>query len=137
MARLSRTHWYINTSVFHQVTVLRWSDSRQLQVKPDAEDGAYDWAKQWYPLAFVEDLDPKVPHAMELLGQRLVLWRDAEQQWRCFQDKCPHRLAPLSGTYGLSSHASPALMFCAGKGLLAFSPGFYLVLKTSETVQAM
>lgn len=66
------------------------------EMKPDAEDGTYEWAKQWYPLAFVEDLDPKVPHAMELLGQRLVLWRDAQERWRCFQDKCPHRLAPLS-----------------------------------------
>ncbi|BDA41303.1 Protein TIC 55, chloroplastic [Coccomyxa sp. Obi] len=66
------------------------------KVKTAQDRDTYDWAKQWYPLAFVEDLDPKVPHAMELLGQRLVLWRDAEQQWRCFQDKCPHRLAPLS-----------------------------------------
>ncbi|CAL8461973.1 g1504 [Coccomyxa elongata] len=64
--------------------------------KTDQDRDTYDWAKQWYPLAFVEDLNPKVPHAMELLGQRLVLWRDAERQWRCFQDKCPHRLAPLS-----------------------------------------
>lgn len=68
-----------------------------LQVRTEAEKDTYDWAKQWYPLAFVEDLDPKIPHPMELLGERLVLWRDADQQWRCFQDKCPHRLAPLSG----------------------------------------
>jgi phenylpropionate dioxygenase-like ring-hydroxylating dioxygenase large terminal subunit len=26
-----------------------------------------------------------------------VLWRDAQQQWRAFEDRCPHRLAPLSG----------------------------------------
>ena len=39
----------------------------------------------------------QVPTAVQLLGQRLVLWRDAAQQWRCFEDKCPHRLAPLSG----------------------------------------
>ncbi|EIE25095.1 Rieske-domain-containing protein, partial [Coccomyxa subellipsoidea C-169] len=41
-------------------------------------------------------LDPKVPHPKELLGMRLVLWRDAQGVWRCFEDKCPHRLAPLS-----------------------------------------
>ncbi|EIE25057.1 hypothetical protein COCSUDRAFT_65076 [Coccomyxa subellipsoidea C-169] len=56
----------------------------------------FDWAKQWYPLGFLEDLDPKVPHPVELLSQRLVLWCDGQGQWRCFQDKCPHRLAPLS-----------------------------------------
>ena len=21
----------------------------------------------------------------------MVLWRDGEQQWRCFEDSCPHR----------------------------------------------
>lgn len=58
---------------------------------------SFDWARQWYALAFVDYLDPKVPHAKELLGVRLVLWKDAEGHWRCFEDKCPHRLAPLSG----------------------------------------
>lgn len=26
----------------------------------------------------------------------LVLWRDGEGKWRCFADRCPHRLVPLS-----------------------------------------
>lgn len=39
----------------------------------------------------------QVPHAKELLGVRLVLWRNAQGAWSCFEDKCPHRLAPLSG----------------------------------------
>ena len=21
----------------------------------------------------------------------MVIWRDGDQQWRCFEDKCPHR----------------------------------------------
>jgi hypothetical protein len=25
-----------------------------------------------------------------------VLWADASGQWRCFEDRCPHRLATLS-----------------------------------------
>ncbi|CAL5222833.1 g5257 [Coccomyxa viridis] len=62
----------------------------------DAPGSTFDWEKQWYPLAFIEDLDPKVPTPVQLLGQRLVLWRDSQQQWRCFADICPHRLAPLS-----------------------------------------
>ena len=65
----------------------------------DSKDAAcYDWTGQWYPMAFLSDLDPKVPHPVQLLGQRLVLWRDGAGEWRCFEDKCPHRLAPLSGT---------------------------------------
>lgn len=37
-----------------------------------------------------------MPYACDLLGERMVLWRDGEGQWRCFEDKCPHRLAHLS-----------------------------------------
>ncbi|EIE23397.1 hypothetical protein COCSUDRAFT_47272 [Coccomyxa subellipsoidea C-169] len=61
------------------------------------KEGTFVWARQWYPLAFVEDLDPGRPHAMELLGKRLVIWYDSRQQkWTAFEDRCPHRLAPLS-----------------------------------------
>lgn len=37
-------------------------------------DGApFDWLKQWYPLAVVDDLDPGSPHAEQLLGALLLL----------------------------------------------------------------
>ena len=32
---------------------------------------------------------------------RLVLWRNAQGTWSCFEDRCPHRLAPLSGMINL------------------------------------
>jgi len=57
---------------------------------------AFCWTKQWYPVAPLSTLDPSRPLATELLGQRLVLWCDANGEWQCFEDKCPHRLAPLS-----------------------------------------
>ncbi|EIE25673.1 hypothetical protein COCSUDRAFT_39968 [Coccomyxa subellipsoidea C-169] len=41
-------------------------------------------------------MDPAKPHSLMLLGKQLVLWRDGEQQWRCFEDSCPHRKVPLS-----------------------------------------
>lgn len=28
-----------------------------------AEQATYEWAAQWYPMAFTQDLDPKKPHA--------------------------------------------------------------------------
>jgi pheophorbide a oxygenase len=71
-------------------------------------DKAIDWFKQWYPVAIVSDLDPARPHALTLLGKSLVLWRpngnskgkakgdDAQAKWLAFEDRCPHRLAPLS-----------------------------------------
>lgn len=56
----------------------------------------FQWIQQWYPVSVVETLDPSRPHPVQLLGKSLVIWRDGQQQWRCFEDACPHRLAPLS-----------------------------------------
>ncbi|PNH10689.1 Pheophorbide a oxygenase, chloroplastic [Tetrabaena socialis] len=52
--------------------------------------------QETYPLAVVDQLDSSRPHAAHLLGTQLVLWRDATGSWRAHEDKCPHRLAPLS-----------------------------------------
>lgn len=32
---------------------------------------------------------------MHTAGKELVVWNDG-QQWRCFEDLCPHRKVPLS-----------------------------------------
>ncbi|HIK07836.1 MAG TPA: Rieske 2Fe-2S domain-containing protein [Trichormus sp. M33_DOE_039] len=61
-----------------------------------AQEEIFQWTKQWYPVAVVEFLDPSRPHAMQLLGKDIVLWQDGGGKWRCFEDFCPHRLAPLS-----------------------------------------
>lgn len=37
-----------------------------------------------------------VPPAMPTPRRDYVLWADAAGQWRCFEDRCPHRLATLS-----------------------------------------
>ncbi len=52
-------------------------------------------------MALVRDLDPNKPTKATLLGRELVLWKEGggatkSGQWRCFLDRCPHRLAPLS-----------------------------------------
>ncbi len=60
------------------------------------EEETFEWTKQWYPVAVVEFLDSTRPHAIQLLGKELVLWRDGSNKWSCFADVCPHRLAPLS-----------------------------------------
>lgn len=60
------------------------------------QEEQFQWTKQWYPIAVIDFLDPSRAHAMQLLGQDIVLWRDGSGKWRCFEDACPHRLAPLS-----------------------------------------
>jgi len=62
--------------------------------QPEKEQ--FQWTKQWYPVATIEFLDPTRPHAMQLLGKDIVLWRDNTGKWNCFADVCPHRLVPLS-----------------------------------------
>ncbi|MEY2645521.1 MAG: hypothetical protein RLZZ611_2170 [Cyanobacteriota bacterium] len=55
------------------------------------------WQRAWYPVAYLDDLDPARPQAFTLLGRDLVLWYDRGSAcWRAFADVCPHRLVPLS-----------------------------------------
>ncbi len=62
---------------------------------PDPE--YFDWQEVWYPVHYVEDLDKTQPTAFTLLGRDLVIWWEAKNnQWRVFEEPCPHRLAPLS-----------------------------------------
>jgi phenylpropionate dioxygenase-like ring-hydroxylating dioxygenase large terminal subunit len=57
----------------------------------------FDWAEAWYPVAYVEDLDRQRPTRFTLLERGIVIWWDPQAStWRVFEDKCPHRLAPLS-----------------------------------------
>jgi len=46
---------------------------------------------QWYAVGVVEDLDPRIPVAQQVLGERLVLWRDGHGSWRALRDECPHK----------------------------------------------
>ncbi|MBA0679117.1 hypothetical protein Goari_010909, partial [Gossypium aridum] len=61
------------------------------------EKERFDWYSQWYPVMPVCDLDKRVPHGKKVLGLDLVVWWDKnENEWKVFDDTCPHRLAPLS-----------------------------------------
>ena len=50
----------------------------------------------------VSYLDRSQPKGMVVLGKSLVVWyHSPSKTWQCFEDMCPHRLAPLSGeTWG-------------------------------------
>ena len=55
------------------------------------------WTEQWWPIAYLQDLDPSRPSRFTLLERDLVIWWDAGGDcWRVFPDVCPHRLVPLS-----------------------------------------
>ncbi|KAM0038110.1 putative pheophorbide a oxygenase [Helianthus debilis subsp. tardiflorus] len=63
----------------------------------DHEEEKFDWFSHWYPLMPVCDMDKRAPHGMKVLGLDVVVWWDKnENAWKVFDDRCPHRLAPLS-----------------------------------------
>jgi phenylpropionate dioxygenase-like ring-hydroxylating dioxygenase large terminal subunit len=71
--------------------------SRELSLAGGNDPACFDWKEVWYPIYYVRDLDRTKPMSFTLLGQDLVIWWDrTETTWRVFEDKCPHRLAPLS-----------------------------------------
>jgi phenylpropionate dioxygenase-like ring-hydroxylating dioxygenase large terminal subunit len=57
----------------------------------------FDPIESWYPVFYVEDLDKLTPTPFTLLDRDLVIWWDSQaEEWRAFDDRCPHRLARLS-----------------------------------------
>eukprot|EP00879_Flechtneria_rotunda_P018962 GHRR01019906.1.p1 GENE.GHRR01019906.1~~GHRR01019906.1.p1 ORF type:complete len:438 (+),score=101.97 GHRR01019906.1:287-1600(+) len=59
-------------------------------------DRAFNWHHNWYPVAIMSKLPADRPTATLLLGIPMVIWRDGKGEWQVFEDRCPHRLAPLS-----------------------------------------
>ncbi|CAN6218196.1 unnamed protein product, partial [Urochloa humidicola] len=63
---------------------------------PDSGE-KFSWRDHWYPVSLVEDLDPSRPTPFQLLNRDLVIWKDPKSgEWVALDDRCPHRLAPLS-----------------------------------------
>ncbi|KAD7478028.1 hypothetical protein E3N88_01164 [Mikania micrantha] len=61
------------------------------------KDDKFDWFCHWYALMPVCDLDKRAPLGKKVLGLDVVVWWDRNQNdWKVFDDRCPHRLAPLS-----------------------------------------
>lgn len=50
----------------------------------------------WYVAAWSHELETEKPYAMKILGEPIVMWRNAEGAVTALEDRCVHRLAPLS-----------------------------------------
>ncbi|MBX2840043.1 MAG: aromatic ring-hydroxylating dioxygenase subunit alpha [Gammaproteobacteria bacterium] len=51
---------------------------------------------RWYPVCKTVEVRKDRPYAAQVLGVKLVLWRDNNGEIQCINDHCPHRGAPLS-----------------------------------------
>jgi len=51
---------------------------------------------QWYAILDSKDVKPGKPIGVTRMGEKLVVWRDSQNQVCCMADRCPHRGAALS-----------------------------------------
>jgi phenylpropionate dioxygenase-like ring-hydroxylating dioxygenase large terminal subunit len=74
------------------------SNSSTTAILPGGSDATvFDPQEAWYPIYFIDDLDRRKLARFTLLDTDLVIWWDkSADTWQVFEDKCPHRLAPLS-----------------------------------------
>ncbi|XP_010417243.1 PREDICTED: protein TIC 55, chloroplastic [Camelina sativa] len=56
----------------------------------------YDWREEWYPLYLTRNVPEDAPLGLTVFDRQIVLYRDGEGTLRCYEDRCPHRLAKLS-----------------------------------------
>ena len=50
----------------------------------------------WYVAAWSRDIETAKPFAVSILGEPLAIWRNSEGVPSALEDRCVHRLAPLS-----------------------------------------
>lgn len=68
---------------------------RQSDHQPEEEE--FDWCAHWWPVLPICCLDKQRPQGIMILGVRYVVWwNTSTEQWCMLEDRCPHRLAPLS-----------------------------------------
>ncbi|XP_061368082.1 protein TIC 55, chloroplastic-like [Gastrolobium bilobum] len=77
----------------HKVLVGTSIEDEQKDEKVVAD---YDWTQEWYPLYLTQDVPDDAPLGLRVFDKQLVLFRDGNGEFRCYEDRCPHRLAKLS-----------------------------------------
>ena len=67
---------------------------RSVLVGPSSERAdmaEYDWTEEWYPLYLAQNVPDDAPLGLTVFDKQLVLYRDGQGVFRCYQDRCPHR----------------------------------------------
>lgn len=89
------------SSAFRWVTPRLGSSTTKSSTSISSTSETLDWESQWYPVAFISQLDLDAPQACTILGKKLVVWKSGLDEngnaiWSAFDDTCPHRKASLS-----------------------------------------
>lgn len=83
----------------------------------------------WYVAAWSCDIDTAKPFAVSILGEPLVIWRGADGAISAFEDRCVHRLAPLS-----LGRCEGANLRCMYHGLLFGADGRVVAIPGQDMV---
>lgn len=82
----------------------------------------------WYVASWSKDVGPREPLGLMILGEPIVVWRDGEDNVHALEDRCIHRLAPLS-----RGRCEGANLRCMYHGLL-FTPEGRLIAVPGQDV---
>uniref|UniRef100_A0A2P2MX32 Uncharacterized protein MANES_16G132300 n=1 Tax=Rhizophora mucronata TaxID=61149 RepID=A0A2P2MX32_RHIMU len=83
-----------------ETETIRGDNDQTVLVGPSSEEervaAEYDWTQEWYPLYLTRDVPDDAPLGLTVYDKQIVLFKDGQGQLRCYEDRCPHRLAKLS-----------------------------------------
>lgn len=57
----------------------------------ETQRAEYDWREEWYPLYLSDEVPKDAPLGLSVFDKKLVLYRDGDGSFCCFEDRCPHR----------------------------------------------
>jgi vanillate O-demethylase monooxygenase subunit len=83
----------------------------------------------WYVAGWEQELAPEAPLAITILGERIVIWRTMSGAVHALEDRCVHRLAPLS-----LGRCEGERLRCMYHGLLFDPDGKVVQIPGQETI---
>ncbi|MBO9574587.1 MAG: aromatic ring-hydroxylating dioxygenase subunit alpha [Sphingobium sp.] len=83
----------------------------------------------WYVAGWSHELAAEKPFALSVLGERIVIWRTAGGALHALEDRCVHRLAPLS-----LGRCEGERLRCMYHGLLFDGEGRVVEIPGQETI---
>lgn len=93
--RLCRSRQYGTPTRVPQA-VISPEPSTDIAERDGDEDSRFNWVENWYAVMPECDAPIDEPHAFTLFDRQFVLFRVAPDRWSVLDDRCSHRLAPLS-----------------------------------------
>lgn len=93
VTRCTRRHWAPKRVVRAVISEEKSTDTSTSGL---AALELFNWVESWYPILAEEDAPIDEPYPFTLFDSNYVLFRVAPGRWSVLDDRCSHRLAPLS-----------------------------------------